>query len=485
MKIKRNQPCPCGSGKKYKKCCQSKDNLVPANDLAYRRLSDAYRGLEVKLEAFVARESGEHGLTEGLDEFFCWPEEDEAEFVESVFDEMQDLFRPWLLYNWEYNEENEDITGLFGTSISQAFLEAHEKRLSRDEKQLINAISHKPYCFWEIINVTPGREMDIKNLITGQEMTVMERLLTTLVTPKQIIFSRAVTVDGIGMLVGTGQIPIPYRIKPDIIELRKAIRGDQLFVTDQDLAEWDLELRQWYLDFYRHMRTPPALSNTDGDPLEPHKLIYAIDDPEVVFKKLAPLCSVEPEKDLRSEALKDEDNKVLEAAFSWTKKGNRKMPEWDNTILGEITISPKKLTIAVNSAERAEKIQKEIQKRLGRLASFQMDVIENLEEMLKYHDAPQLGAQEKSMSNEELLKIPEARQLLEQTISRHWESWADIPVPALGNQTPRTAVTSADGKEAVEALLYDALQSYPDPFMKEINEKGIRSVCRALGLELS
>ena len=24
MKIGRNQPCPCGSGKKYKKCCLNK-----------------------------------------------------------------------------------------------------------------------------------------------------------------------------------------------------------------------------------------------------------------------------------------------------------------------------------------------------------------------------------------------------------------------------------------------------------------------------
>lgn len=26
MKPGRNDPCPCGSGKKYKKCCQDKDN---------------------------------------------------------------------------------------------------------------------------------------------------------------------------------------------------------------------------------------------------------------------------------------------------------------------------------------------------------------------------------------------------------------------------------------------------------------------------
>ena len=29
-KIERNYPCPCGSGKKYKKCCMRKDNLSPS-----------------------------------------------------------------------------------------------------------------------------------------------------------------------------------------------------------------------------------------------------------------------------------------------------------------------------------------------------------------------------------------------------------------------------------------------------------------------
>jgi hypothetical protein len=397
---------------------------------------------------------------------------------------MQDLYRPWLLYNWEFDEDNEDITGLFGTSISQAYFKKYEKKLSNDEKQLIKEISHKPYCFWEIVNVTPGREIDIKNIITGREITVVERMMTTQVKPKDIIFSRAVIVDGIGMLIGTGRVLIPSRLKPALIELRQKIRGDQQFVTDQDLADWDLELRQWYLDFYRHMHIPPALQNTDGEPLEVHKLIYAIDDPEAVFRKLIPLCSVESEKNLRAEAIKDNENKVLEAGFPWTKTGNKKLPEWDNTILGEINISWDKLTIKVNSAERAKKIQKEIKKRLDRLAKFQMDVIEDLEGMLANRHDEQLVEQEKSMSNEDLMKIPEARQLLEKNISRHWEHWVDIPVPALANKTPRNAVKTMDGKEAVEALLYDAVNSNPQQFMKEMNEKGVRLVCKELGLDL-
>jgi hypothetical protein len=34
MKIGRNDPCPCGSGKKYKKCCLAKDEAAARQDYA-------------------------------------------------------------------------------------------------------------------------------------------------------------------------------------------------------------------------------------------------------------------------------------------------------------------------------------------------------------------------------------------------------------------------------------------------------------------
>jgi hypothetical protein len=39
MKIGRNKPCPCGSGKKYKKGCLNKENV--SSDLLHRRSGDA------------------------------------------------------------------------------------------------------------------------------------------------------------------------------------------------------------------------------------------------------------------------------------------------------------------------------------------------------------------------------------------------------------------------------------------------------------
>ncbi len=62
-KVERNQPCPCGSGKKYKRCCLPKDEAA-AIDSALRRqaAAEAARVADVT-RAFVGEWSDD-----GLDE---------------------------------------------------------------------------------------------------------------------------------------------------------------------------------------------------------------------------------------------------------------------------------------------------------------------------------------------------------------------------------------------------------------------------------
>jgi hypothetical protein len=68
-------------------------------------------------------------------------------------------------------------------------------------------------------------------------------------------------------------------------------------------------------------------------------------------------------------------------------------------------------------------------------------------------------------------------------IGKHWESWVDQNIPALGGKTPRKAIKTADGREAVEALLQDAERDRgQDPFMAEANRNGTQRVRKLLGL---
>jgi hypothetical protein len=68
-------------------------------------------------------------------------------------------------------------------------------------------------------------------------------------------------------------------------------------------------------------------------------------------------------------------------------------------------------------------------------------------------------------------------------ICKHWESWVNQKIPALGGKTPKQAVKSKDGRETVEALLQDAERDrHQDPLTAEANRKGVRRVRELLGL---
>lgn len=54
MKIGRNDPCHCGSGNKYKKCCSSKDEAANHSEIAAQAAAKA-----AELAARVAEEEAE------------------------------------------------------------------------------------------------------------------------------------------------------------------------------------------------------------------------------------------------------------------------------------------------------------------------------------------------------------------------------------------------------------------------------------------
>jgi hypothetical protein len=151
-----------------------------------------------------------------------------------------------------------------------------------------------------------------------------------------------------------------------------------------------------------------------------------------------------------------------------------------NTLLGRIVIDETRLTAEVNSANRAKKVREEIEKRLGKKARFKMDRIEDLEAAMA-RQMPE--SEEASAGRQELMRHPEIQEQMAEMMNKHWEQWVDMPVPALGNKTPRKAVKTADGREAVEGLLAGAVRgSAGDEFMEALNREGVSRARKLLGL---
>ena len=448
METGRNAPCPCGSGKKYKNCCLK--TLKPDRVSEWRRQGETYARLDERLRDFAERALGRAGMQAAYDEFLLWP--DEALDMEFLARQGA-LFCSWSIFDWSY--EPGDVDGPLrlppGVTPAKFYLETQKGRLGETEKALIAAISSAPFSFHEVIRCEPGRGFLLKDVLTGEEIDVLERSASEVAREGDILFGRIATLGEVSMLYGCSACFFPPDYKPSIIHLRKWLRRGRRKITQKLLGEYAADIRKAYLDLSRSLFRLPTLCNTDGEPFDMRTLHYEIDSAEQAFAGLAGLCVTESEVRLRSLAKRDDRGDIVQVEIPWTRMGYRKSAQ-DCTILGFLNIEGKTLRVSVNSAARAERIRKEIESRLGAGARFKTAVIQSGEVMMK--EARERASRPAPPGKDEkLMQHPEVREHLARMVASHWENWVDEKIPALGGKTPRQAVRSADGRESVEALL--------------------------------
>lgn len=481
MKIGRNDPCPCGSGKKYKKCCLNK--AKPPEDLLYHRLGAAHDRLVERLMVYAHEVLDKSAMPLALYEFLVWPE---TKLPQDLIVEHMQLFVPWLLFNWMYDPDDAEVELNVPPlqTVAEIYAEKRGQRLDKLQRRLIDAASGRPFSFFEVTSCKQGEGFRLKDIFRGIETDVIEKQGSENARPGDILLARIVQIDHVAMLVGSSSILITPNFKPAIIDLRRNMLQEYQHITRDVLNEYDIEIRELYFDIYESLFQLPLLCNTDGDPLQFHTLHYDIDDAETAFQHLCSLSVVENEKTLRSSATMDDKGRVIKAEITWSREGHKASSALDNTILGRIVINHQKMTIEVNSEARAETIRAEIDKRLGKYARYKTTEIKSPETMLTKEKIAEGGNLEKGMGHDELMQIPEVRDKMAKVLTAHWDGWVDQKIPALGGTTPREAVKNSDGRESVEALLLDAERHMVgDKQMGDIGLNAIKDTRRRLGLD--
>src|SRR6266576_2507338 len=380
-KIGRNDPCPCGSGKKYKHCCLP--GYAPSIDHVWARQHEESDRLTGEITRFALRKFGER-IHEAWQEFNI---RDVPKPLEEATDERQ-IFMPYFLFQWNPDARRTTARGQGGV-VARWYMLEKSKQLTAMQRMFLEQATTQPLSFYEVVWNEPGERMRVWDVLVVGETQVIERSGSQLLRP-----------------------------------------GDRLFA-------------------------PPVLCNTDGDPLLFHTLTFRIESAEAAFDALAPLAVGHSRKELLDNAELSDDGKLRKVDIDWIKEGNRKFKTWDNTILGHIKISEGRVISEVNSENRAKRMRKEIEKRLGTLATHESTLAQTLEQMRKNTPQDAEEAELHDAEMEALLADPEARKFLQATMQTQVESWVHQKIPALGGRTPLEAVRDPDGKEMVEALLLD------------------------------
>jgi SEC-C motif/Protein of unknown function (DUF2384) len=439
----RNDLCPCGSGKKYKQCCLKAAQA--SAESPWSRQRSASGRLAQEMISFARRSFA----ADVVDAWLDFNQDDSASPLQDDIAEGQ-IFMPYFLFDWDPEAPSRPRGGQPAMGqVARSYVSMMGSRLPALESLILEQATTQPLSFYEVIRCDPGERLLLRDVLIGGETEVIERTASEQLRPGDLGYGQLCKLPEVTTLGRLAPLSISPRHKATIVKLRgklrKKIARQQRELAASDLIRYREDIRTAYLNIRDAMRTPPRLTNTDGDPFVFHTLTFRAGSARAAFEALAPLARGVSKRELLGTAKLDDDGTLLSVEIPWLKLGNRTHKDWENTILGQIKISGRSLVVDVNSEERAAKIRHEIEKRLGILVVHQRTVAQNPESLLNKQEPTGTAVDPE----------PEMDEQMQAECQRRVENWIFQKVPALGGRTPLEAVGDPDGREIVESLLLD------------------------------
>jgi len=411
-KIGRNDPCSCGSGKKYKKCCL-KNNQTTTLSFTRKKIRQTEAEVVKEILAYARKHYHEDLILNAWGDFVLWREIDmfEEEFYPELNEptpdmiiEFDTLFTPWFLFKWKADKESitleladleeqkikenlqeREKSALPAKTLAEFYLSAKTNYLPEFTKSFITQSINQPFSYFLITHVVVGKQMTIKDLFIEREITVEELSASQTLTAGTIIFARVITINNTSIFFGMAPYAIPQTYHKYFIEYREDILMENQIIDEQLLQDYDEDFRDSYFDIREQLLNPqmPELHNTDGDKLQLIELHYQIGCSVIDTFEALKTLSLIPADDLRLDGHYDSSGELISIDFTWMEKGNKQHSGWNNTVKGHLSLKKEKLVIEVNSQQRAEQIKRKISRRLGKKAIFKNDVYQSTEKLME------------------------------------------------------------------------------------------------------
>jgi hypothetical protein len=432
-KVGRNDPCPCGSGRKYKKCHLAADEAAREPERAAAREHDLDGELSRELCAYATARFGF--------EWRCFTED----FVDP--EETLQLAVPWSIYHYRVE----------GQTVLEWYLAEPGLRLSRSERDWLAAQQAAWLSVWEVIGVEPGETLTLRDLLSHEERCVREKSGSQTVVMRDVLLGRVVDHEGVALLCGAHPRPLPPMAAAEVVRRargrlrrKRAVPVDRL--RDERIGRYLIERWEEVVDdLDLQAAIPPEMHNTDGDTLllTTDHFAFDRDARDEVERRLAGMEGVEVEEGEQADQA-DGDSAAEDAVFVFSVQGNRMHASWDNTLIGRACLSAAGLRLETNSRERADALRARVEAACdGLLRHRAREHSDPLSPPVR--DAARAAARD---APPEPLP-PEARQLMRDLQRRHYVEWLDLALPALDGQSPREAVRTAQGRDDVDVLLKD------------------------------
>ena len=419
-KVGRNEPCPCGSGKKYKKCCLHRDEGARLQDRKRANVHELDERLVRHLRAYAAERYG--AKWKAATQRFARAAGGAEEPL------LVQLAAPWSVY----------VAQIEGERAVDGFLEDEGGTLSPEERSWLKAQQGAALSVWEVTACEPGVSVTARDLLSGESRRILEVRGSRALVARDAVLARVADYDGASYFCGMyPRLLPPHAAARVTAHVRRRATKAPGPAALRDEALGLAMLRHWakaVREEEEAAAAPKKLVNTDGEAFvmtTDHFELEAAAHGEV-RARLARIEGVEHEED-------DQEG----ARFTIFRQGNAVHAHWDNTVLAHVTLGSDRLRLETNSVERANRLRAQLEAGCGAL----------LRHRLREHANPLSSARPDRESVPLPEPPPEALEALRELKGRHYATWSDTPLPALGGKTPRQAARTRRGREQVDVIL--------------------------------
>ena len=414
-KFNRNDPCPCGSGKKYKKCCLIETYIAIGKE-------DSIRERLVQELMVFFEKNYKHTLEDA--HFLFWDDFIPAEHLEGTsLDIAYQNFMEWLIFDHLIDVDNDK-------TLIDLYMEKN-KKLSLDEHRVLTMMKNSVISLYEVQEVFPEKGLLLKDLLMGGEYDVREKSATRSVRKWDIFASRLLLVDSSYIMSGSVyayHMKNKKEILDDIHAEFEDYKEEYPDASMDDFLKHNSENFNFYWYDLIQNPTPINLHTTSGEPMLISKALFEIKNKEVVMHGLPKIKGFEQGKD----------------SYTWYDKRDK---EGSATILGRAEIKDNKLILESDSKQRLDKGKKLILEALSDAVVHKVDTFQDPMEAMKSY--------KESSTDEPVNELPMEiqQQIYTKFMQGLYEKWLQEKIPVLDGRTPMQAIKTEEGRKKVIELL--------------------------------
>lgn len=420
----RNDPCPCGSGKKYKQCClKAEEN---------RMTSDRSEAVPRAIQWLMAM----HGpaVREALDQgFFGSLNDDEYDLLPDQYD---DAYEGMMInaMEWLLADGSMTIKGR-KRRVAELLLGQGGPLFSAEQRQWIELLTAMPLRLYEIVDVIPDECMTLRDVMLPERPSVLvgEKSGSRQARKFDLIAARILPAEDHFELSGA-VYPFPRNRSWNLLEeLRDELEGVE---PDSPLAKEITGViipDHWLRLFASAFEIPQVIDHVTGESLLFVTDHYRVQDWEALDQALSSEVDIEGSREegwsrifeggdglmrtsLSIDAGKRPDR--IKVSYRTQKYADEGRP-WFEAVAGAAVIF----------------VSREISDPKGMLANWQPN---------EARETPVPALPPPEMLTE----------LIETRIRQLYVDWADKPLPILDDKTPREAIQTPEGLKQVKFLLH-------------------------------